>query len=715
MKTENAQKNINDELLETLFIRKKVRFQQDFFDEYFDYIFPNKNEFSRFLVSSGRDAVILHGINIVDCLLFCSPYDGMQNLYSNLLNMESSLLNVDSTTFTFQDHAVHSVNVYILGIYLYFNVEEFNYSLGNYFRRSDMDEISISSNEEIFFEFIESWKYFSVLHDLAYPFERLFDLNENIIDEKYKEFLAPFEEFGKITSFTLAKECFAHLIVQWIIQNDSKGGISTGIKKKIKKMKIIGGKEYLSDNPIWTDIDKYTQISYLYSERDFAIYEDWLKGDKISLLRDKEYNIVSVIVYNGGDKAIYIAQGKKELKEDIINSSKSNKFYFEYYIKGGIEEKYNEVLKEFGLLARKKDLDEIGQLVQKRISPRLVLLHKKKNIRQIAYFVNLELNIILPMEYKDMVEILSGSANKVLSENSEILLKICSEIINNELKNRIVVSDNIFNGPQLRDTIQQYKSIDWEKIWDEVEKVYYEVKGKKDNIENNIREIMRILLSISNIDETMTNVTRIHDLIDNSKNNIDKNLYKYIKKYLIQENFIDKKQNIKDFYCYKPSYSSYDHGIMVFIFMVNYRKMQEKAIKNFSNKYTFKLNGICSKRVHAEVMYSILVHNIYSNIYALCCDRMPQHDLRINAFSYFAMFCDNLQIWNRDRGINYGLVKVENAPIYAEDFSISTNGGAIQVKCKTNDIKTTFIKLKQSLGEYLNGAEDLIILDLMED
>jgi hypothetical protein len=86
-----------------------------------------------------------------------------------------------------------------------------------------------------------------------------------------------------------------------------------------------------------------------------------------------------------------------------------------------------------------------------------------------------------------------------------------------------------------------------------------------------------------------------------------------------------------------------------------------------------------------------------------------------SAFSFFALFCDNLQHWDRRALLNqargylpYG-VRAEhfNVEIVSNRFQITERGP--QVEASERDQK-----LRKQLADFLEGAEQLIELSLTE-
>ncbi len=134
-------------------------------------------------------------------LCYESNFPPIYELLLNLLKMEEKISADNESEYMGRDHFIHLVNLYLLGIYLFFYNAEFHKGVTDQFHMNR----SAKSHEGVKFhklkDALSSWKYFVLYHDLAYPLERFSPkngaVNYKISDPSLKLFSAKefFENF----------------------------------------------------------------------------------------------------------------------------------------------------------------------------------------------------------------------------------------------------------------------------------------------------------------------------------------------------------------------------------------------------------------------------------------------------------------------------------------------------------------------------------------
>jgi len=117
----------------------------------------------------------------------------------------------------------------------------------------------------------------------------------------------------------------------------------------------------------------------------------------------------------------------------------------------------------------------------------------------------------------------------------------------------------------------------------------------------------------------------------------------------------------------------------------------------------------------SEILYTIFVHNLYPGEFTDANSKKFRTTIRSGAFAFFALFCDNLQHWDRRSLMNqargllpYGTnssrfdVKVVN-----NRFQITERGPKVEVTERQR-------RLRGQLDDFLEGASRLIDLNLAE-
>ena len=85
-----------------------------------------------------------------------------------------------------------------------------------------------------------------------------------------------------------------------------------------------------------------------------------------------------------------------------------------------------------------------------------------------------------------------------------------------------------------------------------------------------------------------------------------------------------------------------------------------------------------------------------------------------NPFVFFALFCDNMQIWDRPFDVNQGRIDIIKPSIPHEDFLFGIYDNRVYIHCKSADMETVIKNYRKSLDEYLQEASKLIVLGISE-
>lgn len=174
--TEDCMKDgINKTLLEHLFLNPKpLQRKNVLYFELQTRIFPQSEEYIKFLSINDMNEKVELAKKILQRLCFESNYPPPYYLLTNLINFEKDNINKSKTkNYIPQDHMVHTLNTYILGIFLFFYHRILNRDLTNSFmhKRNELESDLVLNATK---DFISSWKYFCLFHDLAYPIEVLY-------------------------------------------------------------------------------------------------------------------------------------------------------------------------------------------------------------------------------------------------------------------------------------------------------------------------------------------------------------------------------------------------------------------------------------------------------------------------------------------------------------------------------------------------------------
>jgi hypothetical protein len=131
------------------------------------------------------------------------------------------------------------------------------------------------------------------------------------------------------------------------------------------------------------------------------------------------------------------------------------------------------------------------------------------------------------------------------------------------------------------------------------------------------------------------------------------------------------------------------------------------------SRSSFPLIEFESSKLLAEAAVAITLHNLYPEALK------PQYTLKtkssIEPFSYLAMLVDGLQRWDRERQLNQSFGELPPG-VSGGRYDIQIEGDVIVVSVigRGVNLRQEEKKLRDSLADYLEGADKLIRLRLLE-
>jgi hypothetical protein len=139
--------------------------------------------------------------------------------------------------------------------------------------------------------------------------------------------------------------------------------------------------------------------------------------------------------------------------------------------------------------------------------------------------------------------------------------------------------------------------------------------------------------------------------------------------------------------------------------LLNLRGAAEQELKPVSQSHS----------VVNEVLYSILLHNLYPSSFEATDHKRFRTREKTEAFTYFALLCDSLQPWDRKRLFN----QATGSPpytTYAENFDLEVVGDFIRITERGDQLRMEDRQkaLRTYLDSYLERASDRVKLHLSE-
>lgn len=687
--------NINNRFLNELFINKKVSYYSKYYLSNYNYIWFNSNNFEKFLSGSDLTQKLDYAKKIYfDLQLYDELF--MPDFYiNNIIGLQQHELKKSNEFYVPQDHIVHSVNLYILGVYLFFNNKFLNTHL--------IINNHVSPDKDIYL-FIKKWRIFAFYHDIGYFIES-FNFNQNNVQKI--EILKQYKDLNK------------NIIIEYFCQN-------------ICRLIFLSG------------INHYCTQKFSYNSTDF---KDWNNSKQLEEFLNKYVDAIFLKDVNNRqllDNFSGILRGVNLLIEafdengQILGFFELNNFIIK---KEFVKEETNRInfenLFNFNLKIYVKNLEnEISNNTS--YSPLNIFNHvcddlSDELLSMIEFndFIGVCLKIVPKL--KIVVQNIIDNVNSPtinFEENKKIYKKTLYQVLNNQIKQQI---ESHFNDEE-----------------DQLDSVYIDILNYlKKQSKSKIKEIKSICNMLSGCVTDYVRITEYAEFLinhfknnsnynykniefvdfcsENSASNFKINIFNHLdnEEYSFEHRVYNEINNklelyglsINDIKNYKPKHSNYDHGI-VSACMTYQSAVNCYYLAEYSNKaklYTLSWYGLNTVtnildnsfiELCSDSIFSILMHNIYVyNIDNLNGLRY-KHNFKEEPFAYFCALCDNLQFWDRAKQLDLSTTYLPESFILGDEIDILMEDDIIVFKCEHN-IYNLLNKKFDELNEFLPGARKL--------
>ena len=714
--------NINKHLLTDLFINKSVKCNKKIYLKYYSEIWNDDSLYIKFLNSTSEILQRKYAKNIISRLNYSSDFIIPSFVFNSLIEDEIKEFNDPNGSYQGQIHYVHSVMMYILGIWIYFNHPVFHKYI-NIQLYNEFNQI------ECYHEFILLWKNIAITHDLGYVFENNVNAKKECKIQKFEDYFSKYNTLDVYVLYELTLKAVSKLIYIQMISDKSTQSISNIINKNKNKLfnNYNNNKVKIEDIFNSSDIKNYKKlwmIETLDEYKAFTSLNKYLKP--IIIVKDIDENIIYIKKHDATE--YYIEKESISLNnldddyllefycfkpnyvvEDFLNHSCNKPHTYEYFTEL-VEHLYNKYSYEFTLSIDTSLQEEFRYTIfgalQKEFS-------YEDFINEGDYGISDEYEIIKAAKDSILIECEKLLDSFKFRKNTNIppamYKKLCNTIKNIETEkniiNNIVEKDNSSLKSKIKLFLSYYKT-NYSLINSKLIS-----KSKIKNDDNKIR-INYDLFSIKLYKSSKKN---------NYTNTETKKLEEFITKCGIQTGIINEKTNFDDLLNYHAFHSIYDHGmtsssilfhsILANKIIINQRTLQYPILLSL---FTDEFNVNQYDTINLISMYAIILHNLYPNIYNDLFKKNFILELSDNPISYFLAFCDNLQQWDRPKTIDYSKTEIRGDYIVGSSFDLDIIDNTIYLHCNTSSFKNVAAKNRDILNEYLKDAAKFIKLDLKE-
>lgn len=724
--------NINNRLLDELFVKKEVRLGQKQYLMYYNRIWPCEESFIRFLkVESTQDQIEQAKI-IVAHINFFANFPLPESFFKNLVGVEErgdDSKSAKNNGYVGQDHVIHSINLYILGIYFFFNLPLFYNRLLEFFRakrpyRSTF-EAPIENQTKAF---LTAWRHFAFCHDIGYVFER-----EDIPSLEQKMWNAynvmEDEILYDLLIKAMARILFANMICKRSNNKFALDDQEVALMRS-QKWRNLDESEITTKDLIIKYLQEYFGTYYrlanINSYRGLQQLLPFINTKKLfTIIRDEQMKIVVIHYWDEKmEENVYYVEGVPFDKVHIENIWRigceefvEKGYQCEYYVPLETKER---VLNDISSQA----LGYLPSFIEKHFAHCLTLSPNDQSAENTVYEITRQIKTWVPFEAYIKNETFDPMSAAVIDhENKEVKRCFIERIIK-------AVNESPLPGDKLETRIENcignlknFLECDTlkTKIFEAVSRVvltdpWYQITSSLHDFLQGKMPILKKSMSaeMSFKVEVGTDLHIFEDIFT-GKQSVDR--------VKLQDFLKEKAKSFNIDYDELISYQGlcqYDHGVMSAKLLARAieinrdacrQSRREKFLKsawpiedNMTESFVFDKDTW----LHEETIFSILLHNIWVNSPDFQNGIQYMQDISIDPFSYFCAFCDNVQLWNRRQLIN--MAKASPAGRYhaTQPFDIVVEGSAIHIICQTENILQFLEDKIRGMDKYLRDASYLI-------
>lgn len=711
----NIMSKIDRRFYNELFETKIVKLANQHYKECYNVIWPCEETFKKFLIATESTVKLKYAKEIFMYMQSFGKVFLPKTYIDNMIHYQQTNL-VSNNSYIPQDHVVHSVNLYILGIYLFFNSTVFHYNI--------IDKCSLkSSKKDIILSFLDKWKTFAYYHDIGYYFEGNIKGDGNFPATEEQSFNEYIDIFKNLTSYHVVRSTARLITDASILQNSN-------IKFDHKEVLISNGEWVKRDCPIEDNqligvlktFDNATILKNVYGDVGFNNLKPFIYGNKYVKLFFNEHNelVKFIIQENSREHDIYY-------NNSIVSQNESFDIYSIKYV---IPDFKRSIKNDYGLADH--FFDDLPEKL--RVEFKFITNGEQLN----TFFNNLNLWLLKSMNGIDYFES-SHTYNNELSEYYIDSIRDCftesiasylrkqkktitsAKLINiikrtiahlNNDNNIIKLSTSINNlviNRHTRDSGVSYDIVSYcSRMYNTVTK---EIGINKTPDPKGAKSFLANLEFIKKNKEQIKLSLFAHNKSKESKYKFENALFEEIAN-LSKEMDIDFKKLIS----YKPTYSNCDHGLIsagllyqAVVFTSYLAQMNDPSMR-LSWYGIADINELMNDTFlneYADVIFAVLLHNIYTKESGSEYGIEYKQKIDVNPFSYFCAFCDTLQKWGREKQVDVSKIDIPEINYLDDNFDIFVTGNHINITSTSANEQAIKRSLKDE-ATFLEGIEQLI-------
>ena len=730
---------VNDYLLQKLFVDTQ---KDSVYEKWFAKIWGCPELFESFLKLASTQSQKTVAQDIVRQMSSLSSFTIPQSVFANLVEVEHQ---GDDWGWINQDHAVHSVNVYICGIYLFFFYQPLKQQLLRYFLKLGGKSQHEAPIDEAISTAIQCIRIAALYHDVGYVLERTvnpkgyFDAKSGMpLDD-----LMAYEMFEQEVLYEIAKKAISRVLFAQAMIGQSRDKLTNELVKNnwiqdgTQWMQLQLGVSMRGDEvkAALNSMADTVELKYISSWEGMKYLIPYLScEDVLVIVKDSELRPVAICHGLHSNPMVYYRknlQMDREMLSHIgeLKPIELNKYgvTLTYYIRN------TDVPLPRELHHLKESIVQISRHCRNRFSSNFELLFDEDTIPQLLY------KISEWIERKVPLDCLCGATSKHRTHQKEIDNQLITRLYHER-------AAKVLNGQKMEvlDPESQVEKLG-EAFLEEIQKTeflsdLYQAYNRISNTDpdttcdDQLREC--VVIVYGTLQEIVKLGKQRNPVIEVNKGGkskdrkvtfrgLDKNRFNGI--VSVEQLFQRLEHNLsalglkwEDIESYKPYHNFYDHGKVSAGLLIEGYGIYSSVMEKMGDSAFFRCVWQTPEDMQAlnkkyelsteivEAIFAVLMHNIWVN-----SDSNPSglkfiHDLSVNAMSYYLAFCDTLQFWDRDKLFDPAKQRQPEATYYGKDFDIGIDKNRIIVRCRTDGVKDRLSSKLRGMDDFLKDANSML-------
>ena len=690
-------------LWKALFCERTVSYGQALYDRNYLNIWFQEETFEAFLTSQSTDVKLDCAKKLYAALRSQESVFIPSSIIETNLHEQLHKLSPSTQTHYGQDHFLHSINLYILGIYLFFNNDILYSKVLNYFKL----KVALQGNLTVssFQTFLRSWKLFAFYHDVGYFVEA------NSFSESLFHSFFPWLAYEYTVKYT-ADQILVCALASKANANTEPIIKATACSLMTKQWEPLPGTANQAFFSVLGALHSMRCLSGMHSPalyRQFRQQGFFSKGPAVVVLYNSSSEPIAFfgfqfsnesVAFRTTDSEFSAAQIHEFLLDRAALPGVMAEYFFSQTLLDTVPADFLQAYQEAPLPDTLLELLTLENDVSDFLEKTKDWLRSSFSFSPSAnsYITQLDSNRYL----------VSAIVNYVSKHLNDTITNLTKKVSNSSPINNKADFDNFLNQFTAGLTPDAFEAISADAGLE-----YNRKRGASSSYINAFRLLYEKLLK--DFSEFQgTNVFRLDEMLQLASEqgtDIIKNL---------EETFRDLAETTRyglyaELLKYKPDYSDYDHGLVSASFLLS-ASMGQYYIFEKSSQLRRQCQHIFDPEKQfislSEAIFAIALHNIYCK---KCADFGLDYtiDLEKNPFAYFSALSDVLQRWGRNKQLDYSVVKLPEDHFLEDEYSIHFRDHKIIAYYHASDYQK-ILNQYENYAKYMNGIRRILQIELLE-